>query len=65
MPSGFLPVYSVDTEEEAKKLLVATCERNLDNRFVARELVEDQSLDNLFAFGKRLAETHKRIQEKV
>lgn len=64
MPPGFLAVYSVDTEEEAKRLLVASCPRNLNNEFVARELVEAQTLDNLYAFGERLAAVHALITRK-
>jgi hypothetical protein len=54
----------VDTEEEARSLLIAACGRNLKGQFIARELVYEQSIDNLFAFGERLAETHKRMKEK-
>ena len=44
---GFLPVFSVNSEKEAKSLLVATCPRNNDGEFVSRELVEEQTLENL------------------
>lgn len=60
---GFLPVYSVDTEEEAHQLLVLACETNLDGEFIARELATEQNLDNLYAFGDRLAAIHARIRE--
>ena len=53
-PSGSLPVFSVETEEEAVKLLALACETNLAGQFIARELVEDQTLDALLAFGRRL-----------
>ena len=56
LPDGHLPVFSVDTEEQAHELLVATCDTNLDGEFVARELVDDQSLENLQAFSDRLAQ---------
>jgi hypothetical protein len=58
VPKGFLPVYSVDSEDEARQLLVLACERNRDGEFVARELVHDQTLENLDAFGDRLAAYH-------
>ena len=61
IPKGFLPVYSVDTEEEAHRLLVAACGTNLDNEFVARELVHEQTLENLYAFSDRLAHVHSLI----
>jgi hypothetical protein len=59
---GFLPVYSVDTEEEARRLLVAACSTNYDGEFVARELAEEQTLEHLIAFGERLAKIHERIK---
>ena len=61
---GFLPVYSVYTEEEAHRLLVLACSTNLDGEFIARELVQDQTLDNLAAFGKRLKEAHAMMRKK-
>lgn len=63
VPKGFLPVYSVDTEDEAEKLLVASCERNIDGEFIARELAFNQTLDNLYAFGDRLALNHGRMKK--
>lgn len=58
---GFLPVYSVDTEEEAKRLLVIACPTNLHGEFVSPELATDRTLDSLRAFGRRLEEIHQRI----
>ncbi len=63
VPEGFLPVYSVDTEEEAQRLLVATCGTNYEGEFVARELIEGQTLRALCEFGERLADTHARIRK--
>lgn len=57
-------MFSVDTEDEARRLLIAACPRNLDNEFVAPELHEEQTLDNLRAFGERLAELHAKIQAR-
>ncbi len=65
VPKGFLPVYSVDTEAEAEKLLVLACGRNEAGDFVARELAREQSIDNLFAFGDRLAEAHKILKART
>ena len=62
VPSGSLPVYSVDTEAEARSLLVLTCETNIQGEFVARELAREQTLDNLAAFGERLARTHELMK---
>lgn len=60
---GFLPVYSVDTEEEAEMLLRTACDTNVAGEYVARELVEEQTLENLEAFGARLQSVHERIKE--
>jgi hypothetical protein len=62
-PDGFLPIFSVNSEEEAKRLLVAACSRNRDNEFIANELAEEQTLDNLYAFGDRLREIYARIKK--
>lgn len=53
-PKGALPVFSVNTLEEARQLLVRTCPRNYNGEFVAQELAVEQTLENLFAFGDRL-----------
>ncbi len=58
---GFLPVYSVDTEEQAKALIVAACPTNIQGDYVAPELSQSQTLDNLKRFGDRLAELDERI----
>jgi hypothetical protein len=55
-------VYSVDTEEEAQSLLIAACPRNRHGEYVAPELVEEQTLENLEAFGDRLAAIHDKIK---
>ena len=61
---GFLPIYSVDTAAEANDLLTAACERNLDGEFVARELAQEQTLENLYKFGDRLRDVHERIKAR-
>lgn len=53
-PEGHLPVFSVPTEEDAKKLLVFICPRSVNNQFVAPELTEEQTLLNLRKFSDRL-----------
>jgi hypothetical protein len=61
---GFLPVYSVDTEEEAEMLLRTACDTNVAGEFVARELAEQQTLENLYAFGDRLERIHDVIRAR-
>jgi hypothetical protein len=64
MDEGFLPVFSVDTEEDAEALLILACPRNMDGEFVARELVQEQTLDNLQAFSDKLAMCYGLLVEK-
>ncbi len=64
LPDGFLTVHSVCCEEQAESLLVLACGTNMEGQFIARELVEEQNLDNLFAFGARLAETEKKFKAR-
>lgn len=54
IPKGALPVFSVDTEEEAERLLLLTCPTNLNHEYVAPELVREQTLGNLTSFARRL-----------
>jgi len=58
MPEGALPVFSCDTEEEARALLNRTCPKNYRGEFVAPELAEAQTLENLYAFGDRLQKAY-------
>lgn len=62
VPSGSLPVYSVDTEAEAKLLLTLACPTNMHGEYVAPELVEDQTLDNLQKFSDRLDRTYNAMK---
>ncbi len=57
-------MFSTDTEEQARTLLVITCPRNLNGDHVARELVDEQSLENLQAFSDKLAAAWERLQPK-
>lgn len=65
VPKGFLPVYSVDTEKEARELLTFACQTNLRGQFIAKELVEDQTIENLFLFGDRLAKCHDLMKNSL
>lgn len=58
-------MYSVDTEEEARALITLACETNAAGEYIARELIEEQTLDNLIAFGERLEKTHKILTERM
>lgn len=53
-------MFSVNTPEEAARLITLACSTNYDGQYIARELVEHQTLDNLHAFGDRLADIYDR-----
>ena len=56
-------MFSVDTEEEAKSLIVLACGRDDAGNYYAKELVEDQTLDNLAAFSDRLAKAWEFLKK--
>lgn len=61
-PDGFLPAFSVDSEEEALQLLTLACPLDQAGNFVARELAQTQTINNLVAFSHRLAEAYYRLK---
>lgn len=61
VPEGHLPVYSVDTEKQAKTLIAATCPLSVFGEYVAPELVEAQTIENLTEFSDRLHEVALRL----
>lgn len=65
VPDGSLPVYSLDTEEEARQLIVLTCGTTMTGEHYARELAHEQTLPNLRAFSDRLAEAHEWMKQKA
>lgn len=58
---GMLPVFSVGSEKEARMLLIMCCPTDVNGDFIARELVREQSLENLDEFSDLLVERHKLI----
>lgn len=54
MPDGMLPVFSTNTEDEARKLIALCCPIDYDGNYFARELREEQTLENLQKFSDRL-----------
>lgn len=59
-----MPVFSVETEDEARRLLTMACPRTKEGEFIARELVEEQTLENLYAFGDRLRTLYAMMKKK-
>ena len=64
VPKGSLPVFSCDTEKEAKDLINLACPVNLVGEHIAPELAEQQTLDNLAAFSIRLQKFSQMMKEK-
>lgn len=60
---GFLPVFSTNTEDEAKALILLCCPRDHAGTFYARELEGKQTLGNLRAFSDRLARGWDMMQK--
>ena len=71
-PPGHLPIFSVDTEEEARSLLILTCSRNHASEFIARELVNDdgsipeneERLERFYGFGDRLRAAYAHMKRR-
>jgi hypothetical protein len=61
VPHGSLPVFSVDTEDEARELLTFTCPVNYKGEFVAPELAKEQTLENLAKFSDRLEQAWQEL----
>lgn len=61
-PDGSLPVFSVETEQEARDLLILACPTNGLGQFVAEELVHEQTFVNLAAFSDRLEKAWKEMK---
>lgn len=64
LPDGFLPVYSVADEEEARDLVILACPTNLHGQYIAPELAREQTLENLQAFSDRLHAAHAFLQAR-
>lgn len=62
VPEGNLPVFSVDTESEARMLIVAACPCDSEGHYYARELSDEQTLENLDAFSDRLQRVWEALQ---
>jgi hypothetical protein len=55
----------VDTEREARDLLILTCPTNVNGEYVAPELATEQTLDNLYKFGERLKRGYKLLKQRT
>ena len=62
VPEGSLAVFSVNTEKEAEALIVLTCPLSIEGDYYAPELAKDQTLENLRAFGDRLATAYEFME---
>lgn len=63
-PDGYLPVFSTNTKAEAKELIALTCPMGYDGHYYARELANEQTIDNLHAFSDKLAAAWKIMKRK-
>ena len=60
-PSGSLPVFSVENEEEASRLITLACPTNYSGQHIAVELAAEQTMANLAAFSRRLKDLYERF----
>lgn len=63
VPNGFLPVYSVSDDKEAEDLITLCCPRQHDGQHYARELANEQTLENLQKFSDKLDEGHRHLKK--
>ncbi len=54
-------MFSTCCEGRAQDLIVAACETNVAGEYTARELIREQTIENLELFSTRLDETHDRL----
>lgn len=57
-------MFSTDTEEEARSLIVLTCPVDGGGNHYARELAQEQTLDNLQRFSDKLAAAWQMMQRR-
>lgn len=55
-------MFSVDSEQEARDLILLCCPRDDAGTFYARELAHEQTLENLQAFSDKLAKGYEMIK---
>lgn len=63
VPEGFLPVFSVDTPQEAATLIAAACHLGYDGHYYSRELAQEQTIPNLIAFGDKLEKIYLAMKK--
>lgn len=64
-PDGYLPVFSVDTEEQAHQVIVGTCSRGLDGEYYSHDLAREQTLENLIKLGDKMERVYDLIVESA
>lgn len=64
VPKGRLPVFTTDTEEQARKLVVACCQTDAAGNYYAQELAEEQTLENLQKFSDKLARVWQLMKDR-
>ena len=58
-------MFSVDSEDEAKRLIALTCPQAINGEYYAPELKAEQTLENLYKFSDRLAGAYERMKGPV
>ena len=60
-----LPVFSVNTEQEANALITLACTKSYDSDRHGLPHILDENIDNMEAVGDHLAAAYRRMQTKV
>jgi hypothetical protein len=58
-PKGHLPVFSVENEDEAQRLITLACPRDAEGYYYSRELAQGQTLETLQQFSDKLAKCYE------
>ena len=56
-------MFGVETEKDAEALIIMTCPRGMDGKYYAKELAQEQTLENLVAFSDLLQKAWDFMQE--
>ena len=54
-------MFTTDTREEAEALITLACPMNSAGQYVAPELAQEQTMENLDAFGSRLKHLYNKF----
>jgi hypothetical protein len=57
-------VFSTDTEEQARSVIVGTCSLGIDGQYYSHDLAAEQTLENLTRLGDKMERVYDLIQAR-